>query len=53
VVEALQHWDKDSDLAGIRATQSLAKLPEAERKEWQAIWAEVESLLKRARDAKP
>jgi hypothetical protein len=53
VVEALQHWDKDPDLAGIRAAQALAELPEAERKEWQAIWAEVEALLKRARDAKP
>jgi hypothetical protein len=53
VLEALQHWNKDSDLRGIRAAEALAKLPEAERKECQALWAEVEALLKRAREPKP
>ena len=28
---------------------ALAKLPEAERKQWQALWAEVDALLARAR----
>ena len=53
VVQVLQHWKKESDLAGIRATEALAKLPEAERKEWQAVWAEVDVLLKRAQEPKP
>ncbi len=48
VVKALQHWQEDSDLAGIRDALALARLPEAEQKEWQALWAEVEALLKRA-----
>jgi hypothetical protein len=26
----------------------VAKLPEAERKEWEAFWAEVEAVIKRA-----
>jgi hypothetical protein len=53
VADDLQHWNQDSDLAGIRTAESLAKLPEAERKEWQALWSEVEALLKRARNPKP
>jgi len=52
VVQALQHWNQDSDLAGIRAARALAGLPEAERQEWQEVWAEVEALLKRAREPK-
>jgi hypothetical protein len=34
-----------SDLAGIRDAEALAKLPEPERQEWQALWADVDSLL--------
>ena len=45
VARALVHWKKDADLAGIRDEQELAKLPEAERKEWQALWADVDALL--------
>jgi tetratricopeptide (TPR) repeat protein len=39
-------WKQDADLAGIRDRDALAKLPEAERREWQALWADVDSLLK-------
>jgi serine/threonine-protein kinase len=48
VAKTLQHWKVDSDLAGVRDAADLAKLPEAERKEWQALWADVEGLLDRA-----
>jgi hypothetical protein len=44
----MQHWLQDTDFAGVRAPEALAKLPERERKEWQALWEEVESLRKRA-----
>ena len=37
----LKHWKTDRDLAGVRDEKELAKLPESERKEWQAFWAEV------------
>ncbi len=50
VVRWLQKWQEDSDLTGIRDLEALAKLPEAERKEWQALWADVQALLKRAQD---
>ncbi|MFO0957902.1 MAG: serine/threonine-protein kinase [Isosphaeraceae bacterium] len=48
VAKTLQHWQKDADLAGIREADSLANLPEDERRSWQAFWEEVEALLKRA-----
>ena len=33
-------------LAGVRNPQALANLPEAERQTWQALWQEVEGLLR-------
>ena len=35
-------------LAGLPDAEALASLPEAERKEWQALWADVEALIARA-----
>ena len=39
VAQTLQHWKDDTDLAGIRDNVAVAKLPEAERTAWQALWA--------------
>ena len=36
----------------VRDTDALAKLPEAERADWQKFWAEVGALLKRVSAAK-
>jgi hypothetical protein len=33
-------------LAGVREPAGLARLPEPERREWQAFWQEVEGLLR-------
>jgi tetratricopeptide (TPR) repeat protein/tRNA A-37 threonylcarbamoyl transferase component Bud32 len=52
VRQALEHWRKDADLAGVRDADALAKLPEAERADWQKFWAEVGALLKRVSAAK-
>jgi len=43
-------WQQDSDLAGIRDEAALAKLLEAERKAFRALWADVEALRKKAAD---
>jgi eukaryotic-like serine/threonine-protein kinase len=51
-LQSLRHWQQDSDLATVRDAGSLAKLPDAERKEWEALWADVEALLKRAQGPK-
>jgi tetratricopeptide (TPR) repeat protein len=44
----LSHWKEDSDLAGIRDADALAKLPEDERDAWRKLWADVEDLLAKA-----
>jgi eukaryotic-like serine/threonine-protein kinase len=45
--QKLEHWQLDTDFAGIRGDAALAKLPEAERAAWQKLWADVAELLKR------
>jgi serine/threonine-protein kinase len=50
IVNQLQHWKVCPDLDPVRDPEARKKLPEAERKEWQALWGEVEALLKRAQD---
>jgi hypothetical protein len=46
VIATLKHWQTDSDLAGVRDAEALAKLPEAEREAWGKLWADVAELLK-------
>jgi serine/threonine-protein kinase len=48
VRERMQRWQKDTDFAGVRGAEALAKLPEAERHDWQKLWADVTDLLTRA-----
>ncbi len=48
VRQTLGHWQQDADLAGVRDKEALAKLPEAERKEWQKLWADVAALLEKS-----
>jgi eukaryotic-like serine/threonine-protein kinase len=48
IVQTLKHWQEDSDLAGIRESKALETLPEAEREGFRALWAEVQTLRKKA-----
>jgi hypothetical protein len=50
VVENLQHWKVCPDLAPVRDPEARKNFPEAERQEWQALWGEVEALLKQGQD---
>ena len=50
IQQTLAHWREDDDLAGLRATAAIDKLPEAEREPWRKLWADVDALLKRARE---
>jgi hypothetical protein len=43
--QALQHWQSDPDLAGIRDPDAVAKLPADEREACQRLWADVASVL--------
>jgi serine/threonine-protein kinase len=51
VLQMMQHWQQDPGLAGVRS-DALAKLPKAEQEEWRKLWADVEALLKRAKEKK-
>jgi serine/threonine protein kinase/predicted Zn-dependent protease len=52
VAPALRAWRQDPDLASVRDAAARAALPEAERADWQALWAEVDRLLGRAGEAR-
>jgi tetratricopeptide (TPR) repeat protein/serine/threonine protein kinase len=48
IAQQMQHWLKDTDFTGVRGPDALPRLTEAERKEWQKLWEEVEALRMRA-----
>jgi serine/threonine-protein kinase len=48
VLRIMAHWLADTDFNGVRGAAALAKLPEAERDDWQRLWEEVAALHKRA-----
>ena len=41
VIQTLQHWLRDPDLAGLRDNDALENLPEGERDKWRTFWAKV------------
>jgi serine/threonine-protein kinase len=52
VVQILKLWQEDADLACVRDKSALEKLPDAERAEWDKLWAEVAELLKKVQEQK-
>jgi hypothetical protein len=48
IAQRMRQWLQATDLAGVRAPEALARLPEAERAPWQQFWQEVESLRENA-----
>jgi serine/threonine-protein kinase len=52
VVQILNHWREDADLAGVREKTALEKLPDTERAEWEKLWADVSDLLKKVQEQK-
>jgi tetratricopeptide (TPR) repeat protein len=48
VTQQMEHWQKDTDLTGIRDKEALAKLLAEERVAWETLWADVSALLKKA-----
>jgi hypothetical protein len=49
VQQTMQHWLSDTDLARVRDPGALPRRPEAERQDWQMLWADVQELFARAR----
>jgi tetratricopeptide (TPR) repeat protein len=46
--QLLWKWRGDGQLACVRELEALARLPLTERRQWEAFWAEVEDMIKRA-----
>ncbi len=42
----LRAWQTDADLAGTRDREALKKIPADERRAWEALWKDVDALLK-------
>jgi serine/threonine protein kinase/Flp pilus assembly protein TadD len=49
--KTMQYWQQDADFASVRG-DALAKLLEAEQKDWRKLWDDVAALLKRAQGEK-
>jgi hypothetical protein len=47
IQQRLTHWRDDPDLASLRDPQALNLLADDERAAWQALWRDVDELLKR------
>jgi tetratricopeptide (TPR) repeat protein len=45
LLERLRHWKEDTDLVSVRDPASLAAMSPADRKEWETLWRDVDSLL--------
>jgi tetratricopeptide (TPR) repeat protein len=46
--KTMRHWQQNSELAGLRDADAVAKLPPEERQAWRTLWADGEALLRRA-----
>jgi tetratricopeptide (TPR) repeat protein len=53
VRQEMQRWQNDTDLAGIRDSSALAKLPAEERASFEKLWSDVADMLARAQATKP
>jgi hypothetical protein len=53
VIQQMQHWLADTDFAGVRGREALARLPAEERQGWQKLWSDVSGMLTRAQATKP
>jgi tetratricopeptide (TPR) repeat protein len=53
VAQTLSHWKADSDLAGLREPEALAKLPTDEQGSFRALWTDVDRLLAQTGGPKP
>ncbi len=53
VLRAMRQWRKDTDLVAVRDAEGLARLPDAERRDWLALWGEVDALMRKAGEPNP
>jgi tetratricopeptide (TPR) repeat protein len=49
ILQALQQWQQEGDLAGLRDEKALAALAADERAAWRKLWADVAERIRQAR----
>lgn len=49
----MRQWRKDTDLVAVRDAEGLASLPQADRRDWLALWGEVDALMHKAGEPNP
>ena len=49
----IRWWTRDVDLVSVRGDDALAKLPEAERREWRKFWDDYDALMRKGGETKP
>jgi tetratricopeptide (TPR) repeat protein len=52
-LSVIRWWTRDVDLVTVRGGDALEKLPEAERKGWQAFWNDYDALMRKAGEPSP
>jgi tetratricopeptide (TPR) repeat protein len=52
-LRAMRQWRKDTDLIAVRDAEGLARLSDAERREWLALWGEVDALMRKSSEPNP
>jgi serine/threonine protein kinase/Flp pilus assembly protein TadD len=53
IAQRMQQWLQDTDFAGVRDKDALAKLPEKEREAWRQLWADVAEMLAKTQGKGP
>jgi tetratricopeptide (TPR) repeat protein len=48
IARTMRQWQSDPDLAGVRDSSALARLPQPQREQWLKLWADVRVQLERA-----
>ena len=49
IAKTLEHWQVDTDLAGVREPEAIDALPEPERAGWREFWKKVAEAFARAK----
>jgi hypothetical protein len=50
ILHRLQHWQQDTDLAGVRDESALSVLSAEERAAWRKLWADVAKGVRQAQE---
>ena len=52
-LSAIRWWTRDVDLVTIREPDAMAKLPDTDRKDWEAFWKDYDAMMRKGGETKP